>query len=124
MADIPDIDLLEYAKRHLLTHMRESGMVDTTIEEYIARIPFRNPLRNHFARQFIAMLPKKAREAVAERLLNNMVSPIIGLTVHTGKHDLSYPVFTFLDSRSIDLLVKRIAQSDEDAGEASPLRDI
>ncbi len=123
MTDLPDIDLLEYAKRHLLTHMRESGVSDTVIEEYISRIPFRNPLRNHFARQFIGLLPKNKRETVAERLLNNMVAPVVGLTVHADKHDLSFPVSTFLDAKSVDQLVKRIARSDEESGESPSLRD-
>lgn len=120
--DLPNIDLLEYAKRHLIAHMLESGIKSEIIETYIGKISFSNPLRTHFATQLIACLPEDEREDCRGRLLGLKVGPTVRVTIHSDRHNYIFPISSYLNQKSIDALVKRVFQSDEVSGE-TPQKD-
>lgn len=62
------LEMMEYAKKHLFTHLKEAGFSDEKIEARIARIPENHDLRPVLANQFIESLPADKRSAVAARL--------------------------------------------------------
>lgn len=64
-----EVDLIEYAKRYLLDHMRAEGMSEDEIEAKILAIPNENPLKNHFISQFTEPLPEPHRTNAVIRLL-------------------------------------------------------
>ena len=111
MADLLKMDLLEYAKKYLITHMLESGMSPETIEGYISRISYSNPLRDHFANQLISNLPRVMQTEAKNRLLKNRTSPVVGIEVHTEQNKYVFPVSGHMNNKEVSKIVQKYMRS-------------
>lgn len=101
-----DHNLIEYAKKHLLEHMRRAGFREEEIEEYIMSIPARDPLRLHFVAQFIATQAVELREATMRRLLPTFQARVLSkVSVFTVDGEPSFDVPMYFETDDIANLV-------------------
>lgn len=61
-------ELIEYGKKHLLSHMRASGWDNAKIEAKITQMAMDNPIRAHVVQQFIDSLPEDQKFDATARM--------------------------------------------------------
>lgn len=98
-------ELIDYAKKHLLSHMRAAGMSEEAIEAHIASMPSYHPLKSHFVGQFVESLPAEQRVEVTKRLLPPIVGEKMKITVLTAPDEPSFEVSANVSARYIDGIV-------------------
>lgn len=122
MNDLPTFDLLEFARRYLVDMMLVDGMSHEVIERLISNMPHSNPLRKIFSLQLIEALPDELKAGARMRLLNNHVSPVIGVTIRSQDHGYHLPFSAHMNREQIDSIVEKIFDT-ERVKKKSRLRD-
>ncbi len=122
MNDLPNFDILEFARRYLVVMMLADGMSPDVVERLISNMPHNNPLRETFSIQLIESLPKKKRLGVQERLLGSVGTPNIKVTIHTQGHGYAMPFSSHMNVKDIESLVARFFDTDR-VKKKSKLRD-
>lgn len=112
MSDLPNFDLLEFARRYLVDMMLVDGMSPEVVERLITNMPYSNPLRELFSLQLIEALPEELKADARKRLLDNHVSPVVGVSIRAQDHGYYLPFSAHMNTKQIDSMVERVFDTD------------